>query len=87
MRKENTNVIVNLAEEQKKNLMQEIEIFFREEYDEEIGIIKQQKLLDLFMEQLAPSIYNKALDDAILWYKRQQDNLEADYYSLYKETR
>lgn len=86
MRKDNMNY-VSLTDEQKKNLMQEIEVFFREEYDEEIGIIKQQKLLDLFMEQLAPIVYNKALDDAILWYKRQQDNLEADYYTLYKEIR
>lgn len=86
MRKENINN-VNLTEEQKKNIMQEIEIFFREEYDEDIGIIKQQKLLDLFTEQLAPIVYNKALDDAILWYKRQQDNLEADFYTLYKEIR
>ncbi len=86
MRKDNMNY-VSLTDEQKKNLMQEIEVFFREEYDEDIGIIKQQKLLDLFTEQLAPIVYNKALDDAILWYKRQQDNLEADYYTLYKEVR
>lgn len=86
MRKDNMNY-VSLTDEQKKNLMQEIEVFFREEYDEDIGIIKQQKLLDLFAEQLAPIVYNKALDDAILWYKRQQDNLEADYYTLYKEVR
>jgi len=86
MRKDNMNY-VSLTDEQKKNLMQEIEVFFREEYDEDIGIIKQQKLLDLFTEQLAPIVYNKALDDAILWYKRQQDNLETDYYTLYKEIR
>lgn len=86
MRNDNRNN-VNLTDEQKKNLMQEIEVFFREEYDEEIGIIKQQKLLDLFTEQLAPIVYNKALDDAILWYKRQQENTEADYYTLYKEVR
>lgn len=86
MRKDNMNY-VSLTDEQKKNLMQEIAVFFREEYDEDIGIIKQQKLLDLFTEQLAPIVYNKALDDAILWYKRQQDNLEADYYTLYKEVR
>ena len=51
------------------------------------GIIKQQRIMELFMEQLAPMIYNKALDDAMMWYKRMQDNLEADYYALYKEGR
>lgn len=76
-------IVIN--DEQKKQIMEEIRCFFDEEYGEEIGIIKQTKIMDLFMEQLAPIVYNKALDDAILWYKRQQENLEADYYTLYKE--
>ena len=87
MRKKELNTAVNLTEEQKKNLMSEIHNFFKSEYDEDLGIIKQQKIMDMFVEQLAPIVYNKALDDAILWYKRQQDNLEADYYTLYKEMR
>lgn len=81
------NQTVRLSEEQKKHAMEEIHAFFDEEYGEDIGIIKQQRIMELFMEQLAPIIYNKALDDAMLWYKRQQDNIEADFYALYKEGR
>lgn len=77
---------VELSDEQKKRLMDEIHNFFLSEYGDDIGIIKQQRILELFTEELAAIIYNKALDDAMLWYKRQQDNLEADYYSLYKES-
>ncbi len=79
--------IVALTDEQKKEIMGQIHDFFDYEYGEDIGIIKQQHIMELFMEQLAPMIYNKALDDAIMWYKRQQDNLEMDYYALYKEGR
>jgi len=78
---------VNLTEEQKKEIMDQIHGFFLEEYDEDLGIIKQQRIMDLFAEQLAPIVYNKALDDAARWYKRQQDNMEADFYELYKEVR
>lgn len=85
MRNKADRAAVNLTEEQKKKLMDEIHDFFHSEYGENIGIIKQSSILDLFMEQLAPVIYNKALDDAMLWYKRQQDNLETDFYSLYRE--
>lgn len=81
----NTINAISLTEEQKKAIMSEIAYFYQSEYEEEIGIIKQSQILDLFMEQLAPIVYNKALDDAMLWYKRQQDNLESDYYLLYKE--
>ena len=67
--------------------MDEIAYFFQSEFEKEIGILKQTQILDLFVEQLAPVVYNKALEDAMRWYKRQQDNMEADYYSLYKEVR
>ena len=77
---------VELTDEQKKRLMNEIHEFFLSEYEEDIGIIKQQHILELFTEELATVIYNKALDDAMLWYKRQQENIEADYYLLYKES-
>lgn len=87
MRKQTDRTAVKLTEEQKKQLMEEIHDFFHSEYGEEMGIIKQSSVLDLFLEQLAPIVYNKALDDAMLWYKRQQDNLETDFYSLYKESR
>lgn len=86
MRKTNTQT-VTLTEEQKKQLMEQIQDFFDTEFGDDIGIIKQSQILDMFLEQLAPFVYNKALDDAMLWYKRQQDNLEADFYSLYKEAR
>lgn len=79
--------MVNLTQEQKKSMLEEIHRFFLSEYGEDIGIIKQQRILDLFTEELAGIIYDKALDDAMLWYKRQQENLEADYYSLYKDIR
>ena len=78
---------VNLTDDQKKALMDAIHDFFHSEYDEDLGIIKQQRIMELFTEELATIIYNKALDDAMTWCKRQQDNLEADFYSLYKETR
>lgn len=75
---------VELTDEQKKALMEEIHSFFLDEYGDDLGIIKQQRIMDFFTEELAAIVYNKALDDAMVWYKRQQDNLEADYYELYK---
>ena len=63
---------IKLSEAQKKKL------------GEEIGMIEQIQLLDLFEQRLAPVIYNKALDDAKRWYGQMLDNLESDYYALYK---
>ena len=75
---------IHLTDEQKRNMMKDIESFWLDEFDEKTGLIKQQAIFDFFMEQFAPSIYNRALDDAKTWCKRSVENMENDYYSLYK---
>lgn len=85
MGRRNGGTVIQLTDEQKRSLMEEIQAFYLDERDEEIGIIHQQQLVDLFLEKLAPVVYNKALDDAMKWYKIQQDNIESDYYLLYRE--
>ena len=77
--------IIQLDDDKKKKIKEEIAAFYMDVFNEEIGIIKQQQLLDLFVENLAPVIYNKALDDAKAWYSQQQSNLDSDYYMLYRE--
>lgn len=75
---------IHLTEDQKRNMMKEIESFWLDEFDEKTGVIKQQAIFDFFMEQIAPAIYNRALDDAKAWCKQSIENMEDDYYSLYK---
>ena len=43
------------------------------------------QLLELFQEKLAPIVYNKALDDAKKWFSQMMNNLESDYYTLYRD--
>ena len=74
-----------LTEEEKKQILSEIEAFYLDVRGEEIGIIHQQQLLDLFLEKLAPAVYNKALDDVKKWHAQVLDNMDSDYYMLYKE--
>ncbi|KAI4448729.1 hypothetical protein C823_003256 [Eubacterium plexicaudatum ASF492] len=75
---------VKLSDAQKEKLREAIRIFYLEERGEEIEIIEQIQLLELFENNLAPVIYNQALDDAKKWYLHMMDNLDADYYALYK---
>lgn len=81
------NTIITLSDEQKKEMMNEIKSFYLDVRGEEMGIIEQMQIVDLFVENLAPIIYNKALDDVHRWYKQYQENIESDYYSLYKDYR
>lgn len=75
---------IKLSESQKEKLKAEIRAFYLDERGEEIGMIEQMQLLELFERNMAPIIYNKALDDARQWFTRMMDNLDSDYYTLYK---
>lgn len=83
----NLNEVIRLNDAQKKQLINEIKAFYLEVRGEEIGMIEEQQLIDLFCEHLAPIVYNKALDDSMRWLKEQFGNLETDYYLLYKDVR
>ena len=87
MRRKSLNQIVKLNDAQKKQILSEIKAFYLDVRGEEIGMIEEQQILDLFCEHLAPMIYNKALDDAQYWFRQQMENLSADYYLLYRNTR
>ena len=78
---------MRLSDEQKKQIASEIKAFYLDVRGEEIGIIEEQQLIDLFCEHLGPIIYNKALDDSMRWLKERVDDMEVDYYLLYKNVR
>ncbi|WP_275443042.1 DUF2164 domain-containing protein [Petralouisia muris] len=75
---------IKLSDAQKKKLNAEIKAFYLDERGEEIGMIEQMQLLELFEQRLAPIIYNKALDDAKQWFSQMMENMDSDYYVLYK---
>ena len=75
---------IKLSDSQKKRLNAEIKAFYLDERGEEIGIIEQMQLLELFEQKMAPIIYNRALDDARQWFTQMMENVDSDYYTLYK---
>lgn len=84
MRKNDCMAQIKLSDSQKEKLNAEIKAFYLDERGEEIGMIEQMQLLELFEQKLAPIVYNRALDDAKRWFSQMIDNLDADYYALYK---
>lgn len=73
-----------IKSEEKRKIIEQIIYFFQAEREEEIGIIAAEAVYDFMLETLGDKIYNQALDDAQQFYKRAQNNLESDYYSLYR---
>ena len=84
MRKRESLSRIKLSDLPREKLHAEIKAFYLDERGEEIGMIEQMQLIDLFEEKLAPIIYNRALDDAKKWFSQMLENLDSDYYMLYK---
>ncbi len=74
----------SFADEQKKQMLGEITQFFKKEHEIELGLIGSERIFNFFQETLGRRIYNKALDDAKKFYENYAGNMEADFYSLYK---
>lgn len=54
---------IELPKEAHKEAVASIERYFRENMEEKIGNIAAGALLNFFVEELGPSIYNKAVAD------------------------
>lgn len=85
MNKNKNKLGIELTPELKKQLLEEIVYYFETERDEKLGVIASESVLDFFMDNLGCFIYNKALDDAKQWYGKRMEDVEADFYTLYKE--
>ena len=55
---------IKLSKETEKLAVASIRRFFIEEMEDGIGELKAKLLLDFFLSELAPSVYNQAITDA-----------------------
>ena len=76
---------IQITREQRRKMRELIADYFTDEENLELGMIAQDDILDFFLENLGPMIYNAALDDAHAWAQQAASNAETDYYALYKE--
>ena len=55
---------IRLKEETEKYLLGSIKRFFSEELEQDIGDLKAMLVLDFFVREMGPSVYNQAIADA-----------------------
>lgn len=56
---------IELRDEVREHALQSIKAYFEERFEDEIGDLQAHLLLDFFLEELAPSVYNRAVYDAM----------------------
>lgn len=75
---------IELKPSDKKVLIADIKDFFRSEFDEELGDLRADIILDFILQKAGPVIYNKGVNDARKWFREKFEDLDADFYLLEK---
>ena len=57
-------VPIKLAADAEERSLASIKRFFKEHMDDDVGDLKAKLLLDFFLEEIGPSVYNRAITDA-----------------------
>jgi uncharacterized protein (DUF2164 family) len=60
---------ITLEKETKAYLLDSIKRFFLEEMEEDIGDLKAESVLDFFLREMGPSVYNQAMADAQAYFQ------------------
>lgn len=76
---------VVLSQEEKLHFISEIQYFFKKERGEDLGLIASEVILDFFLDTMGNTLYNKALDDARLWFSERLNAVEHAYDDLYRQ--
>ena len=68
----------SLDDKQRKEAIDTIISFFRNERGEEIGILAAENVLDMFLQDIGTKIYNKAIDDVKYFLKNRNEEIQVD---------
>lgn len=71
---------IKLTDEQRQQSIVSIKRYVQEELDQEIGELKAGLLLDFFLQEIAPSVYNGAVADAQTYLRDRLSDLEGVCY-------
>lgn len=68
---------IQLDKERAKILIEKIQLYIQDEFGESIGELKAGFLLEFFINELGPSIYNQGINDAQAFIQDKLIDLES----------
>ncbi len=71
---------IKLAAEAEQRSVASIKRFFGEHMDDDVGDLKAKLLLDFFLEEIGPTVYNRAIGDAQATLQERVGDLDGSCY-------
>lgn len=77
---------IEFSKDEKDIITRKIQLYFKDELEQDIGQFDAQFLLDFFAEEIGAYFYNRGLYDAQALLERKIDDLAESIYELEKTT-
>jgi len=71
-----------ISDEKRQQAIDDLIYFFESERSEKIGVIAAEQLLDFFLENIGPDVYNRGLSDAKTAIAKRMEDLQFDMDDL-----
>ena len=77
---------IEFGKEEKETICRKIQLYFREELEQDIGGFDAEFLLDFFSKEIGPYFYNRGLYDAQAILASRLENINEAIYEIEKPT-
>jgi uncharacterized protein (DUF2164 family) len=71
---------IRLADDRRARLLRSMRAFFEDELELDLGDLRSARILDFFVRELGPPVYNQAIQDARAFVHEKLDLLEAEFF-------
>ena len=71
---------IRLSDDRRQALLRAITHYFRENFDEPLSEFRAEALLDFFVTELGPPVYNQGVRDAAGYLQQKLSDIEGDLY-------
>ena len=71
---------IRLADDRRARLLRSMRAFFEDELDVELGDLRAARILDFFVKELGPPVYNQAIQDSRAFLTEKLELLEAEFF-------
>jgi uncharacterized protein (DUF2164 family) len=76
----NNPLRIKLSSDRRTTLRKLLTEFYAENFDAELSEYRAERLLDFFIKQLGPPIYNQAIADARAFIFEKLEDLDVEFY-------
>ena len=71
---------IRLTDDRRARVLRSMRAFFEDELDLDLGDLRAARILDFFVKELGPPVYNQAIQDARAFLGDKLDLLEAEFF-------